>query len=358
MTKVVLDAIGGDHAPRETLAGAALALQRGYLAAQDLLLTGPRELLQPALREHGLADAGLEIVDAPDVLGHDDSPTDAMRKKPNNSIAVGIRLVKEGRAGAFVSAGSTGTVVAAATLGLRCLEGIRRPAIGAIIEGEKHPFLVLDVGANPQPKPHHLAQYALMGSAYYRGTLGVKEPRVGILNIGSEELKGNTLVREARALMKQLPILFHGNVEGVEVFSGDCHVIVTDGFTGNVLLKVSEGVAEYLLRAMFGLMQKVGVDKQKMQDVQRQIMPRVDFAEYGGALLLGVEGVVTICHGRSHAPAFANALRFAARALAAEVNQHIVQAARATGLGNAEGGSTARPGDASPRGEPSAHPNG
>ena len=136
--------------------------------------------------------------------------------------------------GAWRCAGSwaSGTVVAAATLGLRCLEGIRRPGIGVLIHGEHNPFLVIDVGANPQPKAHHLAQYALMGSAYYQGTFGEASPKVGILNIGSEEQKGNPLVREARAMMRQLPINFHGNVEGVEIFSGACHVVVTDGFTG------------------------------------------------------------------------------------------------------------------------------
>lgn len=336
MTKVVLDAFGGDHAPTECIAGAALALQKGFVQPDQLILTGPRDQVLAALQAQKVPTTGLTIVDAPDVLVDTDTPTDAMKKKPRNSIALGIQELKEGRAGAFVSAGSTGTVVAAATLGLRCLEGIRRPAIGAIIAGEKHPFLVLDVGANPMPKAHHLAQYALMGSAYYRGTLGVAEPRVGILNIGSEELKGNPLVREARALMKQLPINFHGNVEGLEVFSGDCHVVVTDGFTGNVLLKVSEGVAEYLLRIMFGLMQQAGVDGKSMKQVQAGILPRVDFSEYGGALLLGVEGVVTICHGRSKAPAFANAIRFAMRAMQAEVNRHIVDAARASALPAAE----------------------
>lgn len=336
MTKVVLDAFGGDHAPKEAIAGVAMALALGYVKADQVLLTGPRELVLAALREQQLSAESFAVHDAPDLLSCDDSPTDAMRKKPRNSIAVGIQLVKEGHAGAFVSAGSTGTVVASATLGLGCLEGIRRPAIGAIIEGEKHPFLVVDVGANPQPKAHHLAQYALMGSAYYSGTFNVTNPLVGILNIGSEELKGNALVREARALMKQLPINFHGNIEGGEVFSGDCHVVVTDGFTGNVLLKVSEGVAEYLLRTMFGFMQQAGVQGPQIKAVQKRIMPRVDFSEYGGALLLGVEGIVTICHGRSRAPAFANAIRFACRALEAEVNQHIVQAARAAALPTAE----------------------
>ncbi len=336
MTRVVLDAVGGDHAPKECVAGVALAIKRGFVRPDQLTLTGPREQVLAELREQGLAPETIAVVDAPDVLTDGDSPTDAARKKPRNSIALGIQEVKEGRAGAFVSAGSTGTVVAAAALGLGCLEGIRRPAIGAIIAGEKNPFLVLDVGANPQPKAHHLAQYALMGSAYYGGTFGIKEPRVGILNIGSEELKGNSLVREARALMKQLPIQFHGNVEGIEVFSGDCHVVVTDGFAGNVLLKVSEGVAEYVLRAMFTSMVKAQVEPQKIGLVKAEILPRVDFSEYGGALLLGVNGVVTICHGRSHAPAFANAIRFAMRAMDAEVNRHIVQAARASAIPQTE----------------------
>lgn len=343
MSKVVLDAVGGDHAPTETVAGVALAVKKGFVKPSDLLLTGPHDLVmqalrdQPSLREQGLRAEDFRVVDAPEVLTCDDSPTDAMRKKPRNSISVGLQLVKDGKAGSFISAGSTGTVVAAATLGLGCLEGIRRPAIGAVIHGEKNPFLVLDVGANPQPKAHHLAQYALMGSAYYSGTFGSSlppgtAPKVGILNIGSEELKGNPLVREARSLMKQLPIHFHGNVEGVEIFSGDCHVVVTDGFTGNVLLKVSEGCAEYLLRLAFGAMQKVGVEAGKVKQVMGEVLPRVDFAEYGGALLLGVQGIVTICHGRSHAPAFANAIRFALRALDANVNQHIVQAARSMNL--------------------------
>ncbi len=336
MTKVVLDAVGGDYAPKECVAGVALALQRGFARADQLILTGPHELVAAALRDQAVALDGLTIVDAPDTLVEGDTPTDAMRKKPRNSIAVGVQEVKEGRAGAFVSAGSTGTVVAAATLGLGCLEGIRRPAIGAIIHGEKHPFLVLDVGANPQPKAHHLAQYALMGSAYYGGTFGIKEPKVGLLNIGSEELKGTPLVREARALMKQLPINFHGNVEGLEVFTGDCHVVVSDGFTGNVLLKVSEGVAEYVLRITFGLMQRAAIEPAKIGQVKKEIMPRVDFSEYGGALLLGVQGIVTICHGRSHAPAFANAIRFALRAMDAEVNKHIVEAVRASAMPQSE----------------------
>ncbi|MCA8977243.1 MAG: phosphate acyltransferase PlsX [Planctomycetes bacterium] len=338
MSKVVLDAVGGDHAPDEAVAGVALAIDRGFVKPEELLLTGPEDVIRRALgdnqslRQHGLDASAFEVHDAPDVLTCDDSPMDAMRKKPRNSIAIGIQLVKAGKAGSFISAGSTGTVVAAATLGLRCLEGIRRPAIAAMIHGDKNPFLVLDVGANPQPKAHHLAQYALMGSAYYAGTfgstLGVETPNVGILNIGSEEGKGNPLVREARNLIKELPVRFQGNIEGVDVFHGDCHVVVTDGFTGNVLLKSSEGIAEYLLKIVGQAMHQVGLDRATIGRVLGEVMPRVDFSEYGGALLLGVEGIVTICHGRSRAPAFANAIRFALQALDGNVNQHIIQAAR------------------------------
>ena len=335
MSRIVLDAVGGDHAPTEAIAGVALAVQQGYIRPDEIILTGPEAMVREAMAAASLPD-GVEVVDAPDLLSSSDSPTDALRKKRNNSIAVGVGLVKAGRAGGFVSAGSTGTVVAAATLGLRYLEGIRKACIGALIEGEKNPFLVLDVGANPQPKPQHLAQFALMGSAYYGCQFGVDAPRVGGLNIGSEDKKGSPLVLEARRLMQEMPIAFHGNVEGVELFSGDCHVVVTDGFSGNVLLKASEGLAEYLLRTTFKAMKSVGIAPAHIQAVQKAVMPRVDFSEYGGALLLGVEGVVTICHGRSRAPAFANALRFANRALEGNVNDHIVAAAKSLNLASDE----------------------
>lgn len=327
MTRIVLDAVGGDHAPQATIAGVALAIERGYVCPADMILVGPVETVRRGLEAQRLKD--IEIVDAPDVLDDHDSPVDAMRKKPRNSIMVGIQLLKQGKAAAFISAGSTGTVVATATVELRCLEGIRRPGIGVIIEGEKGHFMVIDVGANPQPKPLHLLQYALMGAAYYRDTFGVQDPRIGILNIGSEELKGNTLVKEARALLKASSLNFKGNVEGVEVFQGECQVVVSDGFTGNVLLKVSEGVAEYVMRTVVTMMHKTGVEAAKMQQVTQDVMRRVDYSEAGGALLLGVDGIVTICHGRSQAPAVCNAIRFAKKAQDAKVNQHIVAAARA-----------------------------
>lgn len=329
MTKVVLDAVGGDDAPAAVVQGAALAVERGYAKREDIALAGPRDMVAAAMAGAGLAGDCFRIEDAPDEISPDESPVEAIRRKPRNSIMVGIRMVKEGRAGSFISAGSTGTVVATATVGLRCLEGIRRPGIAVIIEGERGPFLVIDVGANPQPKPQHLLQYGIMGAAYFHDTFGVENPRVGLLNIGSEDKKGNPLAKEAGRMLKEGPVRFVGNVEGVDVFQGLCDVVVSDGFTGNVLLKVSEGVAEYVVRTMVGLMHEAGVGREAVDKVMDAMLPRVDYSEYGGALLLGVEGIVTICHGRSQAPAFCNAIRFALKALGARVNQHIVSAARA-----------------------------
>ncbi|HLU40421.1 MAG TPA: phosphate acyltransferase PlsX [Planctomycetota bacterium] len=325
MIKVVLDAMGGDHAPCANLEGVKLAVERGVVDQRRVLLTGPQQVLAPELAALGLS--GCEIIDAPDVLTCNDTPVDAMRRKPNNSISLGIRAVAERRAAGFISAGSTGVVVAAASVGLPRLEGIRRPGIAVAITGEGGvPFVVVDVGANPQPKAVDLLQYAIMGSAYYRGTLGNDRPRVGLLNIGTEDTKGNPLTKEAALLLREAPINFVGNVEGVDVFAGRCDVVVCDGFTGNVLLKVSEGCAEYLLRTTASFMREAGIDGRQ---VLQKLKQRVDYSEYGGAQLLGVDGGVTICHGRSGPEAICNAIRFALRAAGAEVNHHIVTAARA-----------------------------
>jgi phosphate acyltransferase len=256
-----------------------------------------------------------------------ESPVEAMRRKPKSSIAVGIGLVKAGRGDAFVSAGSTGVVAAAASLGLGTLEGIRRPGIAIALEGEKGRFLIIDVGANPQPKPLHLQQYAMMGAAYFRGTFGVENPRVALMNIGSEAKKGNPLILEAAEMIKQTSVNFVGNIEGVELFRGECEVVVCDGFTGNVIIKVSEGLAEHMLRTMGVMIREAGGE-----DVANQViggmLPTVDYSSYGGALLLGTNGIVTICHGRSKASAISNAIKVAHRAVGAHVNEHIVAMAR------------------------------
>ena len=320
--------MGGDHAPDAVLDALVMSLERGVVKQDEVLLVGPRDLLERRLEERGMSPDQYSLVDAPDILTDDESPVEAMRRKPRNSVAVGIDILKQKQAQAFVSAGSTGLVVATATLGLRCLEGIRRPGIAVIIEGEGGPFMVIDVGANPQPKPTHLLQYGLMGAAYFRDTYDMDQPRVGLLNIGAEDKKGNVLTKEASRLLKDAPINFIGNVEGVDVFSGACDVVVSDGFSGNVLLKVSEGVAEYVLRAMTIEMKEAGVEDETVGKIVEKTMRRVHYEEVGGALLLGVEGIVTICHGRSQGPAISNAIRIAAGAVGVKVNQHIVNMAK------------------------------
>lgn len=330
MVKVVLDAMGGDHAPDVVLRGAALAVEKGYVQTADIVFVGQAALISERLADMGLTDAGYSVVDAPEVVGCDESPVVAMKTKPKSSIAVGIGELRAGRGDAFVSAGSTGVVAATAHLGLGTLEGVRRPGIGVIIEGENGPFMVIDVGANPQPKPQHLQQYALMGAAYFRDTFGTEQPRVALMNIGSEAAKGNSLTREVAQLIEGTALNFIGNVEGVDLFHGRCDVVVCDGFVGNVVLKLSEGLAEYMIQVMKEAMVDAGADEALIRAVIGRIMPKLDYSTYGGALLLGSNGIVTICHGRSNANAICNAVRFAAKAVGAQVNDHMtamVQAA-------------------------------
>jgi glycerol-3-phosphate acyltransferase PlsX len=318
--------MGGDHAPNTILDGLALAIEMGFADPGEVLVVGRRDVLEDKLTARGLpVDL---VVDAVDELTGDETPVEALRKKPQSSIAVGLRLVKAGQADAFVSAGNTGFVVAAATLTLGCLEGIRRPGICLTVEGDRGPFMVIDVGANPQPKPRDILEYAVMGGAYYHDTYAKEKPSVGLMNIGSEEKKGNPLIKEARRLLRESAVNFIGNVEGGDLFHGTCDVIVTDGFTGNVLLKVSEGMAEYVVRTMARLMGEAGIAGESLQDVVRKMRARVDYSEFGGALLLGVDGIVTICHGKSEGRAMANAIRVAKNAVGARVNEHIVGMAR------------------------------
>lgn len=329
MTRIVLDAVGGDHGTAAAVDGARLALESGDVQPNELVLVGPADVVRAACEAGGLDVSKIEILDAPDSAEGSENPVETMRKRPRNPVAVGVEQVKLGRADSFVSAGSTGLVVATATFGLRCLAGIKRPGIAATMPGATGPFVVIDVGANPQPKPQHLLAYALMGAAYYHDLFGKDRPRVGLLNIGTEEQKGHSLAREARQLIDSAEVDFEfiGNVEGPDIYGGRCDVVVSDGFTGNVFLKVSEGVAEYLVRGFTQLLDEEQVVEERKKRILGKIMQRVDYSEYGGALLLGVEGIVTICHGRSRGPAIGNAIRFARKAVGARVNQHIVQAA-------------------------------
>jgi glycerol-3-phosphate acyltransferase PlsX len=321
--RIALDVMGGDRAPDATLAG-ALAACRGDAALDParILLVGDEALIRAGLAAAG-GDPGFALQHASQVIGMDEAPAQALRAKPDASICVCVGAVASGAAGAVVSMGNTGAVVGSATLGLKTLEGVRRPGIAVTLELTGHPVTLLDMGANIAPKPEHLLQYALMGSVYSRDCLGITDPRVGLLNIGSERGKGTDLLKEAYPLLEKSGVRFVGNVEGDGIFGDAADVFVTDGFTGNVVLKLLEDFAGFMLKLVLKELSahKVTWGPEALANVKRHI----DYAEYGGALLLGVRGIVVKGHGRSDADAVRNALHLAARVLDAEVNEHIVQ---------------------------------
>jgi len=315
--KIAVDAMGGDYAPEEIVKGTLQAAK--VYSGLGLILVGRRESISPYLST-GVPE-NVEMYEASEVIGMDEHPATALRKKKDASITVATRLVKTGMADAVVSAGSTGAQMAAALLGLGRIKGIDRPAIATVfptLEGGK---LVLDVGANPDAKPEHLLQYGLMGSIYAQYILGIAKPRVGLLNIGSEEGKGNELAQQAYALLKQAPINFIGNVEGRDVPYGRADVVVCEGFTGNVLLKTAEGLAGALFQLIkekitANLVRKLGA--LAVKPGLREIAKMMDYAEYGGSPLLGVNGVSIICHGSSKERAIFNAIRVAQECVAVD----------------------------------------
>lgn len=306
--------MGSDHAPHAEIDG-ALAAARDF--GIGVILVGQVHRVEPELRRcgwRGDGDRGVELVDAPEVIAMDDPVATSVRRKKKSSLRVGTKLVMEGRADGFVSAGNTGAAMATAKMVIGTLPGVDRPALAALIPTKSgRPVLLLDVGANSECKPHHLAQFAVMGDAYSRSVLGTIKPSVGLMSIGEEEAKGNDLTKEAFPLLRQLPELnFVGNVEGRDVFSGMVDVIVTDGFTGNVMLKLSEGLTEAMLSMLKRELTTSAVTKAGAvlaKPAFRNIKRRLDYTEYGGAPLLGVRRIVVIGHGRSNARAIRNAIR-------------------------------------------------
>ncbi|HIF40068.1 MAG TPA: phosphate acyltransferase PlsX [Planctomycetes bacterium] len=324
--RIVLDVMGGDHAPDVVLDGVVLVCNPDgelYVDPARLILVGNEELMREGLSKRDCS-ASVHLEDAAEVIGMDEKPGVALRAKPGASIPVGIGCVRAGKAGAFISMGNTGAVVGAATLGLGTLEGIRRPGIAITTHMTGRPVTILDMGANVVPKPAHLLHYALMGSTLASDVDGVKNPRVGLLNIGEEASKGTDLMRAAHELLSNSHLNFVGNVEAGEIFGEDVDVVVTDGFTGNVFLKTLEGLSSFMLTQVTQQLDahQAGWGAEVLADLRHH----VDYSEYGGALLLGVNGVVIIGHGRSDARAVANAIRQAARALDVDVNADIVRA--------------------------------
>ena len=323
--RVALDVMGGDHAPDVILRGAIAACSptgKHRIAPERILLVGDEKTIRSKLATMDSAH-GFAVRHASQVIGMGESPATALRSKPDSSISSMTAALKQGQAGAAVSMGNTGAVVAAATLGLGTLPGVKRPGIAVTIELTGHPLTILDMGANAAPKPEHLFQYGVMGSVYMRDCLGKEKPRVGLLNIGEEEGKGTDLYKEAYQDLKASSLAFVGNVEGNDFFLDKADVVVCDGFTGNVVLKLMEGFAAFMLGSTMRELAKKGI--QGGSDALGPVRRSVDYSEYGGALLLGVSGVVIIGHGKSDERAVANAIGLAARALDANVNEDIVE---------------------------------
>jgi glycerol-3-phosphate acyltransferase PlsX len=318
--RIAIDAVGGDHGPGVVIPGAVAGARR-YGAG--LLLAGPEGTIRRALA--GIDTAGVDIVveDAPDTIGMDEGAVQAVRRKPNADINVALRAVRDGRAQAMVSAGHSGAVMAAALMTLGRAPGVDRPAIASPLPSARGQTLVLDLGAVADPKPHHLVQFALMGSVFAQRVMGIARPTVGLLSNGEEASKGNALVLETHALLARTPgIDFHGNVEGRDIPRGVVDVVVTDGFTGNVALKVAEGVASFVadvVREEITTTIPRKLAAALLRPAFSSVKQRLDYSATGGAQLLGVDGVVVIAHGRSNETAIANAVGVARRGAAGDV---------------------------------------
>jgi glycerol-3-phosphate acyltransferase PlsX len=326
---IAVDAMGGDHAPAAIVQGALRAVNEHGIA---VTLVGRREAIEAELRSAGTPAGGaITVVDAREVIEMNEHPANAVRAKRDSSLVSSCALVAAGTARAVVSAGNSGAMLAAALFTIKRIPGIARPAIGAAFPSESGQTFMLDVGANTDCKPEWLAQFALMGDVYARTMLGIERPRVALLSNGEEAEKGSELVQAAHPLIAALPIHFVGNVEGKDVFRGGCDVVVTDGFTGNVVLKVAEGIGDFLFASIAREARKsVGgkVGGALLKTKLRPLRDRVDYRKTGGALLLGVAGEVVIAHGRSDAEATMNAIRVAARAADQGVSSVIASAVR------------------------------
>lgn len=323
--RIALDAMGGDNAPEQIVAGALESVE--YLAQEDeLILVGPQDTVDAHLPPAGPRRGPVSIVDAPDVIGMDAVPIESLRKKPKSSIAILAKLAKLGQADAVISAGNTGACVAAFQMRMRNLPGVNRPGIAVVFPTPNGPVTICDVGANVACKPINLYQYGAMASAYSKHLLGIERPRVGLMSIGSEDAKGNEVVKKALDLMKaDQKMNFVGNVEGRDIFSGACEVVVTEGFVGNVILKLTESLVDGLFRAIRDeLMEEKLRLAMKFKPVMKRIYQKYDYSEYGGALLLGVNGTAVICHGSSQSKMIKNAILASKRFYTEKINDRIV----------------------------------
>lgn len=323
--RIALDAMGGDDAPGPIVAGAVQAVAAD--PELHVLLVGDQAQVEPFLPAGGKPER-IELLHCTQSIGMEEAPVVALRKKPDNSISRCWQLLAEHKVDAVVSAGNTGAMVAGG-LRLRCfLQNVKRPGIAAVMPTVRGPCVLIDVGANVAPKPEHLYQYGIMGSIFARRILERDQPTIGLMNVGSEEAKGHDLAKKTHALFNASPLKeqFIGNVEGRDIHKGICDVIVTDGFVGNVILKVSEGVFEFVMKmAAKEILGALDAEKGRGQQALQALRSRYDYSEHGGAPLLGIDGICIICHGSSGDRAIKNALAIASRYIRAGLNATIVQ---------------------------------
>jgi len=320
---VAVDAMGGDRAPSAIVEGAVRATKEFGL---KVILVGDESILKKELDRFSFPKELLRLYHAGQVVGMDESPSEALRKKPKSSIRVAFNLVRKGEASAVVSAGNSGATLACAMVTVGRICGVR-PAIATVMPTLKNPVVLIDVGANVDCKPHHLLQFGIMGAAFSKEAIGNKRPRVGLLSIGEENTKGNQQVKKAFDLLSKSSLNFVGNVEGRDVFKGDVDVVVCDGFVGNVSLKLSEGLAESILLMLKKEIQQSSIITKIGYLLARSAFKRfrrlIDYSEYGGAPLLGIKGIGIICHGRSGPSAICNAVRVANTLVRADFVKHL-----------------------------------
>jgi len=324
--QIAIDAMGGDYAPDEIIAGTLEAIE--LLDETDkLILVGPQKKIESKLSSYKYHQDAVSVVDAPDVIAMDEPPVESLRKKPKSSIAIVAKLAKRNQADAVISAGNTGACVAAFQMRIRNLPGVNRPGIAVVFPTPEGPVTICDVGANIACKPINLYQYGVMASVYAKHFLKVENPRVGLMSIGQEDAKGNEIVKKARELIKSDPKMnFVGNIEGRDIFRGMCDVAICDGFVGNVILKLTEGLVDGLFRAIKEeLMQEKAQLAMEFKPVIARIYSKYDYNEYGGALLLGINGAALICHGTSMSKTIKNAILVSKKYHNKEINNKIIK---------------------------------
>ena len=324
--RIAVDAMGGNYAPEEIIKGAIEATE--LLDEDDeLILIGIQDVIEKHLLSLKAKASKIQIIHAPDVIGMDEAPIESLRKKRKSSIAVMARMAAHKQTDAVISAGNTGACVAGCQLRMKKLAGVHRPGIAVVLPTFGGPVTMCDVGANIACKPINLYQYAIMGHVYSKDILGIDNPRIGLMSIGEEDAKGNVLVKKTRDLLRSDGrINFIGNLEGRDIFDGACDVAICEGFVGNVILKLTEGLVDMLFKAIkHELMQRNKLLAMRFKSVMTQIYKKYDFHEYGGALLLGVNGTAVICHGTSKSRTIKNAILASKKFYTEHINKQIIQ---------------------------------